>query len=448
MTIEVTNQSIYVAECTKNHVRTERNLRFEIQAHSSIALFCPFAMITRDVLDNLTISQHVIDTSGECTDAKEDKLHRISRQIYIDRTDEGDYRVLRSRFESKQLAALVPVNVWSNGDDVVAIFDRLDDLDSVHLQVLLDAIGQDVDRFLSTIVIVTRRLDIAEICGKIVYIEDDTLYMETLNQGRKSFVVHLEPDAVVRKFYNDNGDKLTKSLREIGFYLHYAHSEAIPKLLDYRVANHISTAYLEGQAVDEINFADEKWKIELTKRYALAVTDLFRDSKPVNDELKREYYSGLGAQGNFEAVMNGLNALAAHFVGCDRLQKLVSTVEKMRVTDELLIKLDWNSSNVIVSKSGQIRFIDFEQAFIGTSEMLVGILLHNPVWCARTLVRELRNQTSVSLDAKALSITVHFAFAAVMIDSISRSGSPWSIDRFDLAFKRHVTERLEVIGVY
>ena len=222
---------------------------------------------------------------------------------------------------------------------MVAMFDRLDELDSVHLQVVLGAIRHEVDGFVPTSVIVTRRMEIAEICEKIIYLEGDQLYTETLKQGRKSFVVHLEPNAVVRKFYNDNGDKRTKSLREIGFYLHYAHSEAIPKLLDYRVADHISLGYLAGQSISEVSFVDEQMKIDLTRRFTHAVTDLIRDSKPVNDELKREYYSGVGARGNFEAVMNGLSALASHYAGCDRFQELVSMAEKTQVTNELLIKL-------------------------------------------------------------------------------------------------------------
>ena len=440
------NQSTYVAKFVGNYIRGEQNHHFEIKASTSTALFCPFSTSTSYVLNMLTVSQHAIPTDGERSKVESEKVRRVSQEIRVEQTAEGVYQVFLSNFESNQPTVLIPVDVWTNGNDGVVIYDRLDELDSIHLQIILNAIDQAVDGSSSTSVVVTRRLEIAEYCRNVVYVEDDRPYFETLNQGRKSFVVHLEPDAVVRKFYNNNGDKVAKSLREIGFYLHYGHSESIPKLLDYRIASHISIGYLSGQSLSKLRIKDDQSRIELTRRYALAVTQLFRDAKPISDVFKNEYYSGVGAKTNFEAVLDGLRALAAIYAGCDRFQELVSKVEKIRISDELVITLDWNSANVIVSANGQFSFIDFEQAFIGSSEMLAGILLHNPVWCARTLVRELRNQSLVCLDDEELSSTVHFAFAYVLIDSISRTGSPWSVDRFEAAFERHVTERLIAIG--
>lgn len=439
------NQSTYVAEFVGKHAGGEQNRRFEIQTSTTTALFCPFSTRTSHVLDILTVSQRAMRSDGECSDVKREKVRCVSQEICVEQTAEADYQVLLSKSESKKPMVLIPVDVWTNGNDGVVIYDRLDELDSIQLQIVLNAIGQGVAGSWSTCVIVTRRLEIAEYCSNVVYVEDDRAYVETPNQGQKSFVVYLERDTAVRKFYNSNGDKVTKSLREIGFYLHYGHSEAIPKLLDYRIASHISIGYLSGQALSELTITDDQSRIELTRRYARAVTELFRDAKPISDEFKNKYYGGAGAKTNFEAVLNDLHALSSVYKTCDRFQELTSTVEKIRLSDELVIKLDWNSANVIVSTNGQFGFIDFEQAFIGSSEMLAGILLHNPVWCARTLIRELRNQSLVCLDDGELSIAVHFAFAYVMTDSISRTGSSWSIDRFEAAFERYVTERLIAI---
>ena len=270
-------------------------------------------------------------------------------------------------------------------------------------------------------------------------------HVDTLNQGRKSYVVHVKPHSVVRKFYNENGDRQAKSLREIGFYLHYGHSKVIPRLVDYHDSSHITINYRPGQTISEIGFADEDARIDLTRRYARTVSRLFKDANQVTDELKSKYYNGLGATAILQMTISQLRGLAPQYSDCAPFQEMLARLGKIRVYNELLIKLDWNSSNTIVSDDGDFAFVDFEQAFIGTAEMLVGILLHNPDWCARTLVKELRNLSLVSINDEQLSNTVHFAFACVLVDSVARSGSPWSRDRFIQAYERHVSQRLASI---
>lgn len=270
-------------------------------------------------------------------------------------------------------------------------------------------------------------------------------HVDTLSRGRKSDVVHVKPRSVVRKFYNENGDKREKSLREIGFYLQYGHSKVIPRLVDYHEANYVTIDYLPGRTMSDIGIADESSRIDLTRRYADSVSALFGNAPPVTDELKSKYYDGVGATSCRQMTESQLRGLAPHYSNCAPFQELLARFGKIRVCNELLIKLDWNSSNTIVGEDGHFAFVDFEQAFIGTKEMLVGILLHNPNWCARTLVQELRNQMQVSLGVEELSNLVHIGFAMVLVDSIARSGSPWSRNRFMSAYERHVSQRLTAI---
>ncbi len=270
-------------------------------------------------------------------------------------------------------------------------------------------------------------------------------YVDTLSQGRKSYVVHLKPRSVVRKFYNEKGDKREKSLREIGFYLQYAHSKVIPRLVDYHEANYVTIDYLPGRTMSDIGIADDSSRIDFTRRYARTVSRLFQDANPVTDELKNKYYNGMGATAILQMTIGQLRVLSRRYSDCAPFHEMLARLGKIRVYNELLIKLDWNSSNTIVEEDGQFAFVDFEQAFVGTKEMLVGILLHNPDWCARTLAQELRNQMQVSLDFEELSNMVHVGFAMVLVDSIARSGSPWNRDRFMSAYERHVSRRLVAI---
>ncbi len=275
--------------------------------------------------------------------------------------------------------------------------------------------------------------------------EKGSSHADTLNQGRKSYVIHVNPRSVVRKFYNENGDKREKSLREIGFYLQYGHSNVIPRLVDYHEANYVTIDYLPGRTMSDIGIADESSRIDLTRRFADSVSALFRNAPTVTDGLKSKYYDGIGAFSIVEKTVNQLREIARHYSDCQPFKNLLVRAEKTEPSSELLIKLDWNSSNTIVRENGQFAFVDFEQAFIGTKEMLVGILLHNPDWCARTLAQELRNQMQVSLDVEELSNMVHIGFAMVLTDSIVRSSTPWSRDRFMSAYERHVSQRLASI---
>ena len=373
-------------------------------------------------------------------------LLRVARNIFLDLSNDISLITDRGEHPSQQVKkSSFPIEVWEHPDEPVRIFSGIDELEDSSRQLVLDAINLDAAARPSTSVIVTQRVDIAQACTCITYIEDDRPYTNTLDQGQKSYVVHVKPHSVVRKFYNENGDKLLKSRREIGFYLHYQQSDVIPSLVNYREASYITIDYVPGKTISDLGFADNEARVDSTRRFARSISDLIGRAKPVTDELKNRYYNGLGASSNLQTTLNQLHRLAPNYIGCAPYQELIARVGQVQVSNEILIKLDWNSSNTIVNENGRLVFVDFEQAFIGTPEMLIGILLHNPDWCASTLLEEMQSQLQLSLDEEELSNMVHFALACVFVDSIARSGSPWSTYRLASAYERHVLDRLAAI---
>ena len=441
----MTDQATYVAEIGTFEPSVESKSRFEVRAQASTALFCPLVSRTADIAERLSVSLHVTTRADEPAQTSIEKLQRITGEIYVDESDEGSPVLLLRNDATNRAEVPLPVDVWVNADSSVRIYDGLDELEDSRRQLVVNALDREFELLRYTNVIVTRRIDIAESCSYITYIEGDRPYTKRLDQGRKSFIVHVKPRSVVRKFYNENGDRRAKSLREIGFYLHYGHAEVLPRLVDHREGSHITIDYLPGQTIREIGVADEQSRIDLTRRFANSVVELFGDATPVTDKLKSKYFGGVGASDNLRATVNQLGGLAPHYSDCDPFKDLLARVEKIRVSNELLIKLDWNSSNTIVSENEEFAFVDFEQAFVGTPEMLIGVLLHNPDWCARTLVKELRNQMQVSIGKEELSNMVHLGFAMVLVDSVTRSGSPWRRDRIESAYERHVLQRLAAI---
>ena len=92
-------------------------------------------------------------------------------------------------------------------------------------------------------------------------------------------------------------------------------------------------------------------------------------------------------------------------------------------------------------------FIDFEQAFVGTREMLAGILLHNPYWCARVVFSALCRRGFFARGADAIKLWIAFAFGAVLADSFARRGRYWPAARIESSYRRHVVERIaELMG--
>lgn len=436
----------YEAEIHTQDSRVHPIVRFEIRAHAVTALYCPLYSRTRDVVRGLSVYCQNSTTDDDPTREIAKPLRRVAREIILDPSNDASLVLNLGESSSKQVKwSSFPIEVWEPPDESVRIFSGIDEIDDASRQLVLDAINRDAAVRLSTSVIVTRRADIAQTCTYITYIEDDQPYTNTLDQGRKSYVVHVKRHSVVRKFYNENGDKLLKSRCEIGFYLHYQQSDVIPNLVNYREASHITIEYVPGKTISELGFADNGARVDFTRRFARSVGELICRANPVTDELKSKYYDGLGASAILETTTSQLHRLAPNYIGCAPYQELIARVGQVQVSNELLIKLDWNSSNTIVRENGRLVFVDFEQAFIGTPEMLIGMLLHNPDWCACTLMEELQSQLQLSLCDEELSNMVHFAFACVFVDSITRSGAPWSTHRLASAYELHVLDRLAAI---
>ncbi len=266
--------------------------------------------------------------------------------------------------------------------------------------------------------------------------------MTALPQGRKSRVEILPDGKSVRKTYNREGVPSGKYAREVGFYLHLGASERLPDLIDHEPDQHIVVSLVAGERVADIAH-DEGRQRDLSHDYASAIADLFAD-RQVDPEIKAQNYLGRGASENRDRLVASLTSLATA-LGHPIIESLIERVSDIEITEELLIKLDWNAGNTFVRHGRIHKFIDFEQAFIGTREILVGILLHNPVWHAPTLFAEMRRSGFFHDRADGILAYLSYALGAVIADSVERSGAPWAPDRLERAYQKHVMDRFEAL---
>ena len=246
----------------------------------------------------------------------------------------------------------------------------------------------------------------------------------------------------IHKKYNDNGDPHGKYRREVGFYEHYHESPLIPDLLECLPDEPaIVITRAPGTPCSTLK-ATPKQRRHLSVDYAEKVADLI-GSRAEASPTRAAHFANVGATAFRDGVVSALETYpttsppAKHI-----LQQLLGEARTITVTDELLIKLDWNASNVFVDGGKITQFIDFEQAFVGTVEMLTGILLHNPFWHAESVFNVLRHRDFFPHPTAEVRRCLHFAFAAVLTDSYQRNHRPWDFNRVEFAYGRHVTDRL------
>lgn len=262
-----------------------------------------------------------------------------------------------------------------------------------------------------------------------------------LPQGNKSVVTLARRGTAVHKKYNDNGNPHGKYKREVGFYEHYQESPLIPELLECLPDKPaIVIARASGIPCSTLN-ATPKQGQHLSVDYAEKVADLVGSRAGMPPPEASQFATG--AAGFRDRVASALERYPTTSPQAKRvLQQLLDATDAIAVTDELLIKLDWNASNVFAGGGAITQFIDFEQAFVGTAEMLTGILLHNPYWHAASIFHVLRRRGFFPHPIAEAHRFIHFAFAAVLADSHERTHRPWDSSRIELAYRRHVTDRL------
>ena len=262
-----------------------------------------------------------------------------------------------------------------------------------------------------------------------------------LPQGNKSVVTLVRDGTAVHKAYNDNGCPHSKYQREVGFYGHYLNSPLIPALLECLPREPaIVIARVPGVPCSTLRIT-QKERRDLSVDYAEKVADLV--GSPAEARPKAGPFAG-GAAAEFrDEIVSMLEGYPTQSQQAGRVVgQLLDAARGIAVTCEVLIKLDWNSSNVFASRGAITQFIDFEQAFMGTREMLTGILLHNPFWHAGSVFDVLSRRGYVRFPPADVSRCIHFAFAAVLADSYDRSRRHWDSGRIEFAYQRHVTDRL------
>ncbi|MYB36872.1 MAG: hypothetical protein F4Y26_05665 [Gammaproteobacteria bacterium] len=269
----------------------------------------------------------------------------------------------------------------------------------------------------------------------------------TLPQGNKSVVTPTADGLGIRKAYNENGDPHAKYAREVCFYRHYGDSPLIPDLLDCLPQEPaIVMTKAPGAPCSAIRLSASE-RCRLSEDYAQKVMDLLSVEGDMN-ALKGRPFLDVGAQDLRADVLAALDRYPTDSRPSERiLHRLRGAAQEIFISKEMLIKLDWNASNVFINDGAISQFIDFEQACIGTSEMLAGILLHNPFWHARSVFEVLQRRGFLSQPVASMATWVHFSFAAVLADSHARTGTAWDTSRLQSAYQRHVTDRLIELGL-
>ena len=265
--------------------------------------------------------------------------------------------------------------------------------------------------------------------------------MQELPQGRKSRIEVLPDGSKVKKTYNNNGAPAEKYRREVGFYIHYSESNLIPRLIRSEQDRHITIERVTGERLaDRLPLPCEEMK-SLADDYTQRLVELFKVSTGIDSKTKEEYYAGLGAEENLALLLEGLDRLCDPYDGNPVIADLRSSVAEIELGKELLIKLDWNPENIFLLHGRIHKFIDFEQAFIGTKATLAGILLHNPIWPAVRIFRGLKDAGFFDSDVGNFRNYICYGFSTVLVDSIQRRGGIRTSERLKSAFERHVAAR-------
>lgn len=268
-----------------------------------------------------------------------------------------------------------------------------------------------------------------------------------LPQGNKSVVTPTADGLGVRKAYNENGSPHAKYAREVGFYRHYGDSPLIPDLLECLPQEPaIVITKAPGVPCSAVRLSASE-RCRLSEDYADKVMDLLSVGGDMN-ALKASHFLDVGAQHLRTDVLAALDRYPTDSRLSEQiLRRLIGAAQEVVISKEMLIKLDWNAANVFINDGAIGQFIDFEQSFIGTSEMLAGILLHNPFWHARSVFDALRRRGFLSQPVASMATWVHFSLAAVLADSYGRTGTPWNTRRLASAYRRHVIDRLSELGL-
>ena len=269
----------------------------------------------------------------------------------------------------------------------------------------------------------------------------------TLPQGNKSVVTPTADGLGIRKAYNENGNPHAKYAREVCFYRHYGDSPLIPDLLECLPEEPaIVMTKAPGMPCSVVRLSTSE-RCRLSEDYAHKIMDLLSVGGDIN-ALNGSHFLDVGAQGLRTEVLAALDRYPTDSRLSEQiLHRLRGAAQEVVISQEMLIKLDWNASNVFINDGAISQFIDFEQACIGTCEMLAGILLHNPLWHARSVFEVLRRRGFLSRPVASMAPWVHFSFAAVLADSRARTGTAWDMSRLQSAYQRHVTDRLIELGL-
>ncbi|NKB72810.1 MAG: hypothetical protein GKR89_37545 [Candidatus Latescibacteria bacterium] len=179
--------------------------------------------------------------------------------------------------------------------------------------------------------------------------------------------------------------------------------------------------------------------------FAEKVGELFGGPTGIDGTIKQKYFGGIGAEENLGLLHDGLSKLYGQYDGHPIIGDLLNSIARVEIDEECLIKLDWNPENVFLHDGKIHMHIDFEQAFIGTKTILVGILLHNPIWPAYQLIGGLKNAGLIPVGFSDLRTYLCYSFATVVVDSIYRRGTIWEVERLETAFERYVTVRFNDI---
>lgn len=241
-----------------------------------------------------------------------------------------------------------------------------------------------------------------------------------------------ERGLVVKRF-NSNGDLHAKRAREVAFYRAYGSSDLLPDLIE-EGDDWIALTPANGSRFADLPAAD---RTSHTASYAEALVRLFGQA-PEPGTLARQACGAASARVTRDDAYTGISQYRT--APSPVLDALRFSLARIVLTRDLLVKLDWNSSNMFAGDGAISAFIDFEQAFVGTREMLTGAVLLNPDFDAAMLFNSLARAGLTSAGPEEIVHYMNLAFALVLLGSIGRGGV-WPASRLDEAYRRHVFSR-------
>lgn len=257
-----------------------------------------------------------------------------------------------------------------------------------------------------------------------------------LPQGNKSHVAYgARQDSVVKR-YNGNGDPFAKCAREVAFYRCYRDAAVLPRLIGSG-ADWIEITTAPGVRIADLS---EPQRRTLTSAYAEALVRLFAEAPEPNAAARRSC-GATSARVTRDLSYSGIVAYRTASGPSDVLDALLFSLARVVLTRDVLAKLDWNSANAFAAGNSISAFIDFEQTFIGTREMLTGAVLLNPDFDAALLYKALARGGMASVGPQEIVHYMNLAFARQLLDSYERSGRAWSAGRLEEAYRRHVFAR-------